>query len=278
MLSRRVGSAAIHRVIQVRAFAQKAEETAAATTTKTKLTEPRAVSKEEAGKIAGAATSSEESMMPWKGWFDAYLKERLSEERYKSLKATFYFKPDDPFNLQQIPNPSTKVPIGNDGEEAAFREVSPGSQPPVDVPKYDLDDDPYDSGYFKRDTRRRYEDPEFPHPDVEAFKLGMLDGDDPEVQEAKEKLAAGPKSSKGNKGVFPTGPSDFDPSGLRANMSVTPAALSKSLDSYMPNHLPEPTWHKEQEKTLAWYEENDLPVPIGQNTNFIRRERRVARW
>ena len=120
---------------------------------------------------------------------------------------------------------------------AAFREVSPGSQEPVDVPRIDLDEDPYDSGYFKRDTRRRYIDPEFPHPDVEKIKLDMMDPDDPEVQEAKQKLEAGPLSSPGNQGRFPTGPSDFDPSGLRAVMSVNHKAMQAELDKHMPDHV-----------------------------------------
>ena len=38
-------------------------------------------------------------------------------------------------------------------------------------------------------------------------------------------------------GRFATGPSDFDPSGLRATMSVTWDETEKSLDTYMPDHV-----------------------------------------
>jgi len=238
----------------------------------------RAVTKEEAPRIKPSAESHKESMMPWRGWVDRFLQDKLAKDKYDLLYKTFHFLPNDPYNLMQIPTPIAKIPISNDGAKAAFREVSPGSQPPVRVPLDELDADPYDSGYFKRDTRRRYVDPEFPNADVEAIKLDMQDPNDPEVQAAKEKLAAGPKSSPGNKNVFPTGKSDYDPSGLRANMSINQASLAASLDSYMPNHLPEPTWTKHEDELYAWYKERDLPVPIGGNFNFIRKSRRVATW
>ena len=198
---------------------------------------PRAVGKDEAPNVEPARESTKETMMPWRGWVGRFLQDRIGDERYELLRKTFYFMPNDPHNLQQAPMPSTKTTLSNDGEEAGFREVSPGSQPPVRIPTEELDDDPYDSGYFKRDTRRRYIDPEFPHPDIEKLKLNMMDPDDPDVQEAKKKLEAGPTSSPGNKGRFPTGPSDFDPSGLRAVMSVNPKAMNDALDKHMPDHV-----------------------------------------
>jgi hypothetical protein len=221
----------------VQSATKAAPKAAAAVAPTVEVGNTRAVTKEEAPFVKPSAVSHTESMMPWRGWVDRFLQDKLAKDKYDLLYKTLYFLPNDPYQLLQIPMASAKVPISNDGEMASFREVSPGSQPPVRVPLDDLDADPYDSGYFKRDTRRRYVDPEFPHPDIEKIKLDMQDPNDPEVQAAKEKLAAGPKSSKGNKGVFPTGKSDFDPSGLRANMSVSPAALSASLDTYMPNHV-----------------------------------------
>lgn len=218
-------------VVAQRAFA------AAPPSKQSPLDAPRAVSKEEAADVTPARESSKESMMPWRGWVGRFLQDKMGDERYDKLRGAFYFMPDDPHNLQQAPMPSTKTTLSNDGEEAGFREVSPGSQPPVRVPTEALDDDPYDSGYFKRDTRRRHIDPEFPHPDIEKLKLNMMDPDDPEVQEAKKRLEAGPASSPGNKGRFPTGPSDFDPSGLRAVMSVNPKAMNDALDKHMPDHV-----------------------------------------
>ena len=199
----------------------------------------KAVSKAEAATAIPAKESTKTTMMPWKGWVDRFLKDKLKDSQYKTMQETFRFMPDEPQNtlMQQMLSPSTKMPIAKDGQEAGFREVSPGEQGFVDIPKHELDDDPYDSAYFKRDTRRRYIDPEFPHPEIEKLKLDMQDPNDPEVQEAKKKLAAGPPSSPGNKGNFPTGPSDFDPSGLRAVMSVTNAEIQKELDKYMPDHV-----------------------------------------
>ncbi|CAJ1945471.1 unnamed protein product [Cylindrotheca closterium] len=244
-----------------------------------KLTEPRAVTKEEAQNVVPSKESVKTTMMPWRGWVDRVMKDKLSEKTYKGIRDFAYFMPDGPYDvMEQMPSPATKVPISQDGEAASFREVSPGSQGFVDIPKFDLDDDPYDSAYFKTDTRRRYIDPENPHPEIEDLKLAMQDPNDPEVQDAKAKLAAGPGSSKGNGGNFPTGPSDFDPSGLRAVMSVTQAAIDEELDKHMPDHLPESVWTAKDEELIKWYKDNDLPVPIGGNWNYISKHRRVARW
>eukprot|EP00934_Nitzschia_sp_Nitz4_P000960 Nitzschia sp. Nitz4//scaffold154_size52827//37511//39408//NITZ4_006782-RA/size52827-processed-gene-0.59-mRNA-1//-1//CDS//3329537326//960//frame0 len=241
------------------------------------LTEPRAVSVEEAPTIIPMKESTKETMMPWKGWVDRLLQEKLSDTQYKSMVDFFQFWPEDPAKLHQMPPMAWKVPVA-EGITANMRDVAPGSQPPVDIPLHDLDDDPYDSGYFKRDTRRRYIDYENPHPEIEGLKLDMLNPNDPEVQAAKEKFDAGPQSSPGNGNRFATGPSDFDPTGLRAVMAVTHKEMQKELDKHMPNHLPEPTWDAESEALYQWHKERDLPVPIGGNYNFIPRERRVARW
>ena len=144
---------------------------------------------------------------------DRFLKDKLNDEQYAKYRDTFFFMPDDPNNLQQVAFANAKTTVSADGKTAvSIREVSPGSQPPVDVPLHDLDDDPYDSKYFSKDTRRRFVNPEFPHPDIEQIKLDMQNPDDPDVQEAKKKLAKGPSSSPGNGCRFATGPSDFDPS------------------------------------------------------------------
>ena len=184
-----------------------------------------------------ARESTTTTMMPWRGWADRFLKDKMTPEQYSTWRNTFYFWPEDPYNLWQMPAAAAKIPVSADGQEAAFREVSPGSQAAVNIPVHPLDDDPYDSGYFKRDTRRRYINPEFPHPDIERLKLDMLDPNDPEVIAAKEKLAAGPESSPGNGLRFATGPSDFDPTGLRAVMSITNAEVEKELDKHMPDHV-----------------------------------------
>ena len=233
---KKAGEAVATKVVQS-AKSSAAKAAAASSGPKLEVTHPRAISVEEAPKVKPALNSNTETMMPWRGWIHRVLQDKMAPDQYQLMMDTFKFLPNDPMNLQQMPFANHKFPISPDGEEASFREVSPGSQPPVDIPTRPLDDDPYDSGYFKKDTRRRYIDPEFPHRDIEALKLEMQDPNDPDVIAAKEKLAEGPKSSPGNKGVFPTGPSDFDPSGLRANMSVTDAALQAELDKHMPDHV-----------------------------------------
>lgn len=117
-----------------------------------------------------------------------------------------------------------------------FSFASPGSQDPVRIPKgFEPEEDPYDTAYYKRDTARRYENSDFT--EEEKIKLELMDSNDPHVVELRKKLAAGPQSSPGNKGRFATGPTDFDPTGLRATMSATNEALEKSLDENMPDHV-----------------------------------------
>ena len=107
-----------------------------------------------------------------------------------------------------------------------------------------------------------------------------MDPNDPAVQEEKARLEAGPESSPGNQGRFATGPTDFDPTGLRATMSVTWPELNKSLDEHMPDHLPTPVWEGHEKEIIQWYEERDLPVPVGAYYQALKvpRELRVARW
>lgn len=98
----------------------------------------------------------------------------------------------------------------------------------------------------------------------------------------QQRFEQGAKSSPGNKGRFATGPSNFDSTGgLRATMSTNHDVLNRALDSFMPNHLPTPTWFndEDQDKIVAWYKANDLPVPLGQTGwGTVPREGRIARW
>lgn len=255
---------------------RKAAEKAAASTA-------RAISAKEAKNVTPSTTSTTETMMPWEGWFSSFLKDKIGEERYDKIRRVVEFAPDDKYGLHQIPRANFKVPTTDDGKEtASFRYPSPGSQDPVRVPDEDEGTryaDPYVTSHFTRDTARRYADPAFPEPELERIKLELLPQDDPRVIEAKERYAEGPKSSPGNKGMFATGKSDFDPEGLRATMSANHEALQKSLDDNMPNHLPTPDWWHKQEEIVAWYEERDLPVPCGgTGWGTVPREGRIARW
>mmetsp|Transcript_1061 Transcript_1061/g.2357 ORF Transcript_1061/g.2357 Transcript_1061/m.2357 type:complete len:294 (+) Transcript_1061:263-1144(+) len=243
---------------------------------------PRAVSKEEAPFVKPPKETSTEALLPWRGWVERLLKDKMNPKTFDTVKGFFYFWPEDPNNLHQLPYPTDQHVTSKDGKESvAIREISPGSQPFVEIPRDDLDADPYDSGYFKRDTRRRYVDPEFLHPEVEQIKLDMLDETDPEVIEAKKRLAAGPDSSPGNGGVFANGQSETQMGGLRAVMSVTNDDLFTELDKHMPDHLPTPTWAADDEKCkelIQWYKDRGLPVPIGGNFNGVSLKRRIAKW
>jgi hypothetical protein len=236
---KKAGEAAVSKVLETaKKSAMKAASAGSNITPTREVVPPRAVTKEEAPHMIPAKKSTTQSMMPWKGWVDRLMKEKMDPNSYDRVNNFFKFWPQDPYDLMMQPYADKRTVLSEDGKTtAAYREKSPGSQPAVDVPLDDLDADPYDTAYFKRDTRRRYVDPEFAHSDIEQLKLDMQDPDDPEVQAAKEKLAAGPRSSPGNGGRFATGPSDFDPTGLRAVMAVNNKALFESLDKHMPDHV-----------------------------------------
>ncbi len=212
----------------------------------------RAVSAAEASSIAPSARSSDtESQMPWNGWVSSFVASSIGASNFEKLRSVLTFAPDDIHNLEQIPKPNTKVPLTEDGKTTAmFRYPSPGSQKGVRIPTEDVGEDPYNVSYHVRDTRRRYDDPAFPDKHLEEIKLSLMDPNDEAVKEAMEKLEAGPQSSPGNKGRFATGPSDFDPTGLRATMLVNHADVEKSLDAHMPDHVSIHTFFDETIKFL----------------------------
>lgn len=167
----------------------------------TPLAAPRAVTKEEAPFIAPARESTKTTMMPWKGWFQRWIGDTFGQDKLKQFRQTVFFMEDDYYELN-TPNQSQKIPISRTDPTitAQYRYPSPGSQDAVRIPEYDDTEDPYDSGYFKRDTRRRYDFSELLNPDTEKLKLECMDPNDPNVAEAKEELMnARPASSPGNK-------------------------------------------------------------------------------
>lgn len=241
----------------------------------------RAVTAADAAHIIPNATSSTETSTPWEGWFTSFLAKSLGKESYEKLRSYVVFMPQDIHNLEQQPFPSTKVPITEDGKMTAqFRYPSPGSQPKVRQPEEDegtMYEDPYNTSYYTRDTRRRYEDPAFPNPELEAAKLALLPEDDPRVKEMKENFELGPKSSPGNKGIFATGHSDIN--GLRTAMGTNHEMLNESLDQNMPDHLPAPNWWDEQNEVVEWHQKRNLPVPLGRTEwGTIPTRGRLARW
>mmetsp|Transcript_29828 Transcript_29828/g.39038 ORF Transcript_29828/g.39038 Transcript_29828/m.39038 type:complete len:269 (+) Transcript_29828:55-861(+) len=263
---------------------KKAGEVAVKTASKA-IAGQRAVSASEAPNVKPAMESTKSTMMPWKGWVESFLKDKLGPERFQKYRELVYYKPDDIHDLNQIPFPSTKIPISKDDPKmtAQFRHPSPGSQPPVRIPSADpgtTQEDPFNTSYYTRDTGRRGLDPAWKNPELERVKVELMNPNDPDVEDLKAKLEAGPESSPGNSGRFATGPSDFDTTnGLRATMSANHEALEASLDANMPDHLPYPEWYDKQDELVAWYEERDLPVPFGATGyGTVPREGRIARW
>ncbi|KAL7575667.1 hypothetical protein ACA910_011488 [Epithemia clementina (nom. ined.)] len=220
--------------------------------------------------------------MPWRGWFQRWLKETIGETRFRKFRETFFFSPDDVYEEMGQIQQSVKVPISATDPTITrqYRYPSPGSEGPVKLPEWEEGEDPFDSGYYKKDTRRRYLTTEQGNPHVERMKLMFMDQDDPAVQEELARLERGPESSKGNGGVFATGPSDFDPTGLRATMSATWKAMNESLDNHMPDHLPTPVWVGHEEEYAKHYIDRGIPPPFGgfYEPLVTPTEERVATW
>mmetsp|Transcript_21935 Transcript_21935/g.28402 ORF Transcript_21935/g.28402 Transcript_21935/m.28402 type:complete len:264 (+) Transcript_21935:159-950(+) len=245
----------------------------------------RAISAKEAPMIAPARESTKVSMMPWKGWVQRLLRDQIGEKRFAQFREAVFFWPDDHSDLD-TPAPGQQVSVSADGKTMrTYRYPSPGSEGPVKLPKFDVDtnEDPYDSGYFKHDTARRDEYAELGNPHIEQLKLSLLDRkypNDPTILAEIAKLEEGPKSSPGNKGVFATGPSSFDPTGLRATMSVNWKSLNKSLDDNMPNHIPTPIWVGREEEEDKHYTDRGMPAPFGAYYEPLKVPtwRRVATW
>lgn len=242
----------------------------------------RSVTVEDAKTTTPSLTSTTETMMPWDGWFYRFLKSKLGDERFKTYRDFWTFRPDDEHNMEQTPRPSTKIQITDDGKTAMYRSTSPGSQTPANLPTYDkghIREDPFYVAYYPTDTKRMNDDPALRSPEIEKLKLSMMDQDDPRVKEAQDALDAGPGSSPGNKGVFATGKSDYDPTGLRAAMSTNHAATHAELEKHLPTHLPTYEWAEREDEIIAWHEERGLPLPIGDTKAIaMPREGRIATW
>lgn len=242
----------------------------------------RSVSAAEAPFVRPARTSTTHTLEPWRDWFQNALKDVLGMDRYAKLCNIVNFAPDDDYNLYPTPIPDKKIQVSatDPTRTHMYRTPSPGNVQTARLPRFDEGEDPYDAGYFKRDTRRRHLHSELGNVIVERAKLQNMNPNDPALPALKEKLEKGPQSSPGNQGRFATGPTDFDPTGLRATMSVTWKAYLESLDKHMPDHIPKPIWMNNPQSHVEWYESRGIPAPVGDYYEDLKMpvKYRVARW
>lgn len=177
---------------------------------------------------SGSPSDNMETMMPWQGWVYRLLKRTLGDEKFEKLRSIALFRSDDPHGLVGVPE-HARTTVKGVPRIKGFRYPAPGSRPPVTVPTADLGSDPYNNNYYGRDTRRNAKPPIY-HivgSDVSAeersrlpgtVKLISAEGEDGKAGESVELLVS-PEPEKigspGNKGMFATGKSDYDPSGLR---------------------------------------------------------------
>ena len=91
---KKAGEAVASKVIQTSKTAAKAAAASVHPTTEVKP--PRAVNAAEAPHMIPAREASKETMMPWKGWVERFLKDKMDEDNFNMLKNYFYFMPSDP--------------------------------------------------------------------------------------------------------------------------------------------------------------------------------------
>jgi len=236
-----------------------------------------------------------ETMMPWNGWVSRLLKEKLGDERYTKLANWAQFRPDDPHGLVGVPEHARTTVAGVDRVKG-FRYPAPGSRPAVEIPSRHMEDDPYDITYYGKDTRRNAKSHvlHIVGSDVTAEEVKMLpntvkimeieEGTDADGSKlVKREIVLSPVDeeigSPGNKGNFATGPSDYDPSGLRSTMQTNWAAMNAELEKHMPTQQVRYEWEEDQEAMLAKWESEGLPVMPGRVMDWdIPEKRNVASW
>ncbi|CAN0218726.1 unnamed protein product, partial [Discosporangium mesarthrocarpum] len=139
------------------------------------------------------------------------------------IRKIWEFKPEDPHRNWQVPPADTKLP-GVDHIQG-YRYPAPNSRPMANVPNSDDPDALYDTGYFKKDTRRAPRN-------ITSYTAPALEGlVGQQEKKARAKLAAAAPAdaiipSKGNKNPAVL---KYDPTGLRATMSASQEEMDKSI-------------------------------------------------
>ena len=234
-----------------------------------------------------APNDGNETMMPWNGWFSDALKKGLGDEKYEKLRRTVLFKPDDIHNFEGVPQ-SARLTMPGVERIKGPRYPAPGSRPIPTIPKDPEGTDPYDINYYSRDTRRngntRIHYTIVKSKDVAALleqnpsaKIEGSTDDELVMASALEPLKG--IGSPGNGGMFATGKSDFDPTGLRAAMQTSHAQMEARLAEHQPTQLPTYEWEGRQEELLADWKAKGLPVQPGQGAAWaMPKGARVASW
>eukprot|EP00640_Fibrocapsa_japonica_P007004 CAMPEP_0113935714 /NCGR_PEP_ID=MMETSP1339-20121228/2814_1 /TAXON_ID=94617 /ORGANISM="Fibrocapsa japonica" /LENGTH=162 /DNA_ID=CAMNT_0000937957 /DNA_START=219 /DNA_END=707 /DNA_ORIENTATION=+ /assembly_acc=CAM_ASM_000762 len=139
-----------------------------------------------------------------------------------------------------------------------YRYPAPGARRGAVVPHVENEDDLFDIGYYKRDTRRMPQD-----------RITIIPGKD-----APKVIYHGAANTKELPAGSPGRPNPaverYDPSGLRSSMTATHAALAESLEKYKPNHLVKEEWADKEQEIVEWYTSRGLPPVPGRPTNWAK--------
>jgi len=228
-----------------------------------------------------------ETMMPWKGWVGRWLSEKMGAEKYQKLRNFLVFREDDIHNLVGQPE-SARLTMPGVERIKGFRYPAPGSRGPVSIPTVDLNDDfaadPYNTGYYWRDTKRNTPamtsfsivgsaiSPEQTKLVAGAVKVTVREEDVENGKMVESVMSLNPAKeqlgSPGNKGVFATGPSDFDPSGLRSAMQTNWDALNKAIAERQPTQLVSYEWEEREQEILQLREEKNMGTYAGDGTKW----------
>ena len=77
-----------------------------------------------ASKVDAPSMPTDETTMPWEGWFSSFVKDKMGAEKFEEIRRKVVYMPDDPHSLEQAPKPETKIHLTDDkesGPTAQFR-------------------------------------------------------------------------------------------------------------------------------------------------------------
>jgi len=84
------------------------------------------------------------------------------------------------------------------------------------------------------------------------------------IEQPALKLETGGSPGNNNPDVL-----KYDPSGLRVTMTTNQDALTKSLASHAPNHMPTPVWAADAQSIIDDCKAKDIPIMPGRPASWL---------
>mmetsp|Transcript_35272 Transcript_35272/g.35931 ORF Transcript_35272/g.35931 Transcript_35272/m.35931 type:complete len:197 (+) Transcript_35272:48-638(+) len=175
----------------------------------------------------------------------AFWEKYLSKATVDRIRRVILYKPDDPYNLWQMP--PAQVPDDEVERIKGFRYPAPGSRVGARVPIRENEEQVYDIKHYSRDSRN------------------LQKTDELYINASSKPTLTAPLVPRiGSPGSKNPAVESYDPSGLRTTMTANWASLDKALaENAAPNHLVTPEWEKDIEKIWAECDRKGIPRVVG---------------